>query len=425
MSNTKRSWFIFLIGAGLTLILAGLSPLVIAYAQEATPEASAEAVENEPQPEATRESIYEITVPPETITGNNSYCLVCHNQPWDTVTLPDGSIQNLFVNPNTIASSVHGANSSTGTFGCVDCHGEDRFPHNDPSPTDDRAYTLDSVSICASCHTEEVEALQIGLHEQAILDGNREAAVCTDCHGAHDVQPVVEEPDLIAGICGECHTTTLAEWRVSDHVDIGPLGCVTCHSPHSQRLRAGNDSDELCINCHEDVSNVFVHDQHLEGEAPIDCIDCHMDREEQPAQLISVVGTNQSTGHSMLLDATPCNTCHEELVTSGEWDQLIADRAPVETAPIEAPPTEVAAETVVDTSSQSYVQLLQGLILGLGFGATVAAVFVSRGNHSTTVVEAVPLPPDVTTSEVPAAQDSTPTSVPNGDQGESDEPTRE
>lgn len=408
MSNTKRTSFVFLIGAGLTLILAGLSPFMIAFAQEATPEGA----EATPQAEAAQRSIYEITVPPETITGNNSYCQVCHNQPWDTVTLPDGSIQNLYVNPNTIAASVHGANSSTGTFGCVDCHGEDRFPHNDPSPTDDRAYTLSSVSICASCHTEEVKALEIGLHEQAILNGNREAAVCTDCHGAHNVQPVVEEPDLIAGICGECHTTTMREWRASDHVAIGPLGCVTCHSPHSQRIRAGNNSDELCINCHEDVSNVFVHDQHLDNENPVSCIACHMDRDEQPAQLVSVVGTTASTGHSMLMDSKPCNTCHEQLVVSGEWDRLISARAPVEIAPVTAPTAEVADETPVEATSQSYVQLVQGLILGLGFGATIAAVFVSRGNRSAaTIVE--PEAPDAPESELP--------SVESPDQGEIDE----
>lgn len=387
MSISKRSFMIFLVGAGLTLILAGLSPLLLVRAQEATTEPPVETVEpaaeSALEAEGTPEAVYHVSGEPIEVTGDNSYCMVCHNQPWDTVTLGDGSIQNLFVNPATIAASVHGANSSEGTFGCVDCHGEDAFPHNLPSPSDDRAYTLYSVSICAQCHVDEVTELESGLHEQAILAGDHEAAVCTDCHGAHDVQPVVEEPELIAGVCGDCHTNTLVEWRASEHVDIGPLGCATCHSPHSQRLRAGNTPDELCINCHEEAPELFVHAQHLGSESPVTCVDCHMYTEPHlDTQLVGITTLDAPTGHSMELDSTPCNTCHEELVVSGEWSQLIANRDTVaqETAILEPTPDPLEqAEEVTAASNDSLVQLIQGLVLGLGFGVTFATVIIARG----------------------------------------------
>lgn len=385
MSATKRSLIIALVGIGLTLIAAGLSPLLIAQAQEATPE---------PTPDATPiiTEIYDLE-PISEITGNNSYCLVCHSQPWQTVTLGDGTIQNLYVDPNTVHDSVHGAGNPQGELGCTDCHGQEAFPHNNPSPANSREYAIYAVSLCGRCHADKVAELENGLHERAILSGNTEAAVCTDCHGSHAVQPVVEQPELIAGVCGDCHDNTLDEWRVSAHNEIGPLGCATCHSPHSQQLRAGNDSNELCTNCHDNVEDRFIHGVHWGEDAadPVACVDCHMYTGEPDGSAVLISDTvsvfDLQTGHTMKMSATPCTTCHEDMVASGEWAQLMADRTVVvEMAPTNEPgavASENELEAAVEESAQtSYVPLLQGLILGLGFGVTFAAVFIARGNRA-------------------------------------------
>lgn len=401
MSTTKRSWIIALVGIGLSLIAAGLSPMLLARAQDATPEVTPDA----PQ------GLYQVEAPPE-VTGDNSYCMICHSQPWQTVTLGDGTIQNLYVDPDTIANSVHGEDSPSGTLGCIDCHGADAFPHNNPTPADGRAYALYAVELCVSCHADEVEELINGLHEEAILAGNTSAAVCTDCHGAHAVQPVVEQPELIAGVCGDCHENTLTEWRVSAHNDIGPLGCATCHSPHSQRLRAGNTSDELCLNCHEDVGERFVHTQHNSSEAPVACVDCHMFRESQHiqdslAQPVSLF--EQSTGHTMVMDTAPCTTCHEELVRSGDWERLVAERevvAPPE-VPAEIPLDEMQA-AVSESAETSYIPLIQGLVLGLGFGVTFAAIFLTRGNRSPQPVEAAHAPTEAPHTPIPPVSNEPP-----------------
>jgi hypothetical protein len=412
----SHAWIVSLVGVGLTLILAGVLPLVVsaqeATSPEATPEVETLATEAQTAEtpseaavpagaEVTPEPVYQVGDPPE-VTGSNSYCMICHNQPWHTVTLPDGSIQNLYVNPDTIAASVHGEDSESGTLGCIDCHGADSFPHDQPTPPDERSYTLGAVSMCVSCHADQVAELEMGLHEEAIRAGNRSAAVCTDCHGAHDVQPVVEEPDLIAGVCGDCHTSTLEEWRVSAHVDIGPLGCATCHSPHSQRLRAGNTPSELCINCHEDMPDIFTHVTHV-GSEMVNCTDCHMYTPTQPDTVaVALTVATMPTGHTMRMDTTPCTTCHEQLVSSGEWDRLVAARPAAETAPPDesaltvdiAPGAELAAAEAV-TAQSSVVPLIQGLILGLGFGVTFAAVFITRGNRvrsQTTDAHAEPAP---------------------------------
>lgn len=318
------------------------------------------------------DSDVEIAIEP---TGDNGYCSICHNQPLRTTRLADGTILNLYVNPEMILASVHGPSEDSSGLGCLDCHGEDSFPHNDPEPESGRAYTIDMVSLCTSCHVTQGEDLTMGLHAQAISEGNLEAAVCTDCHGAHHIQSAESFPDLVAGVCGDCHENTYDEWIISDHADIGPLGCATCHDHHAQTLRVGETSTDLCINCHSEMPDFHAHNVHLEIENPIACADCHMYREDT-TELISVMELD-STGHSMLMDTTPCTTCHEQLVESGEWDQIISDRygaSAAETTVDEVREPEEPEEEETDNT----VSILQGLLVGLGLGVTFTIVFITR-----------------------------------------------
>lgn len=381
MANKRRSLIVFFTGAGITFLIAGLLPF-IALAQEGTAA---------PSPEATPEAapgFYDLeNAPVIEATGNNSYCIVCHTQPLHTVTLQDGNILNLYVNPEMIANSVHGTNTPSGRLGCVDCHGENSFPHSGPTPTDQREYTIKSVQFCISCHADETNALQHGLHEQAILRGNTQAAVCTDCHGAHNIQQVARFPDLVAGVCGDCHATTLVEWRSSRHVDIGPLDCATCHSPHSQRIRIGTTSNELCLNCHKQMPAIFSHNQHVVENSQVECVDCHMF--VAPQNSTQVVSTSPvplgATGHTMQVQTLACNTCHQNMVDSGEWAQIAGDIETIraERNALQQRVAELEAVQVTEVAAQdtNFLQLIQGLILGLGFGVTIAAVFIARGNR--------------------------------------------
>lgn len=362
MNNRRRSLIILCVGVGLTLMLAGLVPLA-ATAQESTP-----------VPEATEASVYDPSTPPITPTGNNSYCAVCHSQPLRAVALPDGFTLRLYVTPQMIADSVHGGETP---LGCVDCHGIDAFPHSGPTPSSHRQYTLDSVKMCVGCHVTEATDLQNGLHEQAILAGNTAAAVCTDCHGAHDVLPVNEQPEITAGICGTCHTDTLVQWQGSPHVNIGPLGCASCHSPHTQMIRAGDTPNGLCLNCHEEELvqiDLWVHTSHINPDSEVGCVDCHMhfDGTTPDAQTVSLNPLNGG-GHTMSVVTVACTTCHENYVSVE-----VTPEAP-------QPPTTAVINEEGDAEparggTGEFVELLQGLILGLGFGATGAAIFVSRGN---------------------------------------------
>lgn len=394
ISISKRRLIILLVGFGLTLILVGLVPLVMAQEATSTPEPIETSEPVAATPEAAPSSSTIVNADAPKPTGNNSYCAVCHNQPWRTKTLANGNMLNLYVDPEVLEGSVHGINNPQGKLGCVDCHGTDAFPHNQPDPADSRAYTIASIDRCYACHEKQKLELESGLHEEAILAGDNGAAVCTDCHGAHNIQRVASQAGLVAGVCGDCHTTTLTEWQMSAHVEIGSQGCATCHSPHSQRLRIDSESsdstpDEVCTNCHkqdEDLPNLpdlWVHTQHrgnLATEMNVACVECHMyvaDGTETitdaTTDTTSVSNPSHPTGHSMLLDTAPCTHCHEQLVSS--------EAPAVEATPAEAQHESEGTSTASDGDQTNLVQLLQGLILGLGFGITGAAVFITRGNR--------------------------------------------
>lgn len=197
-------------------------------------------------------------------TGDDSYCLVCHAQENQSYTLPDGTVLDLYVNPQTLADSVHGSSNPQGALGCVDCHGNNVFPHDAPPPANARIHTIENSLNCTSCHESHAEELAPSVHYTAIVAGNLRAATCVDCHGGHAVVPVVEETKLsITQNCATCHTATYAEYQESVHGeallagDPNVPGCLDCHGVHGIQHPTTalfrNRSPQLCATCHADA----------------------------------------------------------------------------------------------------------------------------------------------------------------------------
>lgn len=273
-----------------------------------------------------------------TPTGDDSYCLVCHAQPDQMYTLADGSMFEIAVDPQEIANSVHGTQSENGSLGCIDCHGESVFPHLQPLPASNRAYTVQqSAEVCTTCHQDQITELVDSVHYQALAEGNLNAATCVDCHGAHDVQPLAESPQQIALTCGNCHAAVFQEYEHSVHGealfegDSNVPTCTNCHGVHGIQNPTTalfrNRSPELCADCHADAELMAQYDittnvfesyltdfhgttialfQQQDPNAPTNkavCIDCHGVHDITPAddEKSRVVREN-------LLDT--CQQCH-------------------------------------------------------------------------------------------------------------------
>ena len=246
----------------------------------------------------------------------NDACLGCHGKPDLSMTLESGEPIPLYVDLSVFRTSVHGRAGQA----CVQCHTDlDGYPHPAVAAKTRRDFTLQLYQTCRQCHADEYERTLDSAHEQASASGNLEAAICTDCHNAHQMQPLTDKETgrllpgartLIPLTCARCHSAIYEKYRSSVHGSalIGEGNadvptCIDCHGVHNipdPRTAAFRlDSPGLCAKCHADpaimsryglstgVLSTYVADFHgttvtlfekqspdAETNKPV-CFDCH------------------------------------------------------------------------------------------------------------------------------------------------------
>ena len=280
----------------------------------------------------------------------NEYCLSCHGQPDQIKDLPSGERLYLTIDPRLYADSVHGQ----GGYACVQCHTDIRtFPHPESKAQDRRDVTLSMYTTCKQCHSGNFEKTLDSVHQKALEEGNKNAAVCSDCHNPH-AQQRLTHPDTrqllprahvqIPQTCARCHSEIYDQYKKSVHgaarlENINPdvPACIDCHGVHNIpdpttaafRLR----SPELCAKCHTDptrmskygistqVLNTYLADFHgttvtlFEKQTPDQvtnkpvCFDCHgihdIARPDDPQKGLQVKENLLQTCQKCHPDATP------------------------------------------------------------------------------------------------------------------------
>jgi hypothetical protein len=183
--------------------------------------------------------------------------------------MPGGNIASQFhdgIHGRALAGAARGSAPT-----CTNCHGAHSIrPKSDPQSSTNRAKVPDT---CGSCHTREREQFARGQHGKLRQDGNLGAPGCTDCHGAHRIQPhdlplftteVIKE-------CGNCHADYLKTYRDTFHGQVTALGysrvatCASCHGSH-EILPASNPASTVspqnrvktCQKCHAGASENFA-----------------------------------------------------------------------------------------------------------------------------------------------------------------------
>jgi len=246
----------------------------------------------------------------------NDTCLQCHSDSSLSMSLDDGTQFSLFIEQETYDNSIHGMQD----YACVQCHtnlGE--YPHPSFTARDRRDLATQLYTSCHRCHSGQYEKTLDSVHELAREEGNREAAICTDCHGAHNTQRLTdpetkallpEARTRIPQTCALCHSLIDEKYRNSVHGSalIGEGNpdvptCIDCHGVHSiedpTTITFRLNSPLLCSDCHTDpqrmakygisteVFNTYVADFHgttitlfeklspdAESNKPV-CFDCH------------------------------------------------------------------------------------------------------------------------------------------------------
>jgi cytochrome b subunit of formate dehydrogenase len=182
--------------------------------------------------------------------------------------------------------SFHGKAVQLGNAGaatCVDCHGSphELLPAGDPKS---RVYHANVPATCGACHSQQfvmeknglsvqmVASYQQSVHGHAVANGSEKAAVCTDCHGTHEILDAKDSKSPIFKFnvpltCGKCHEQISKEFQQSIHGTAIAKGnwqapvCTDCHGIHSIKahndpnspVSAQNVAQATCARCHEGV----------------------------------------------------------------------------------------------------------------------------------------------------------------------------
>ena len=171
---------------------------------------------------------------------------------------------------------------------CKDCHTVNgdlttALPAENPKSTVNRAV---SSSTCGKCHSDKnvmqgtgisdrpIMAYRESVHAKAIARGDvLQAAVLTDCHSAHNIQPASDPRSTIAKTniavtCGRCHGTESRQFVESVHGEAVTRGvsrspsCTDCHGIHdiqrpvdpTKANPSAAVATDSCAKCHEGVA---------------------------------------------------------------------------------------------------------------------------------------------------------------------------
>ncbi len=272
-------------------------------------------------------AIFGFAKTPAAPVDKSAECLACHSDPTLAKDV-NGKAVSLHVDEAKFKGSIHGS-----MFACTDCHKDIKgFPHENPAKVDcaschsgevenykssvhgkalaagntnaatclschgspheivvagDPASPVSHQNVpktCGSCHGQKFVmessgrsaapffSYQESVHGKAVAAGSDKAAVCTDCHGSHDIMNAADPKSSIfkfnvPNTCAKCHNDVKTEFMASIHgqaiakgVSAAPV-CTDCHGIHgikshvdpNSSVSAQNLARTTCAKCHESV----------------------------------------------------------------------------------------------------------------------------------------------------------------------------
>jgi hypothetical protein len=161
---------------------------------------------------------------------------------------------------------------------CWDCHGKHNIRRADDPESS--VFRTNIPRTCSTCHEDMSVVIKYHIHSEMPYQEYMKsvhgralfqkgllhyAAVCTDCHGIHDIQGV-GEPHLMArdpATCGRCHELIFGEYK---------------DSIHGRQALAGNPDSPLCVDCHGEHGITSPQDKAspaYRSNVPDTCSSCH------------------------------------------------------------------------------------------------------------------------------------------------------
>lgn len=183
--------------------------------------------------------------------NQENLCLACH--------LDDKMKQTKF-SKSLIEydKSVHGLAITKGNQAaaiCTDCHGVHDLEKSD-SPNS-RINAKNVSKICGQCHVGIAQEYRISVHGIALERGNKDAPTCTYCHGEHNINPVIDVPTKMF---------TNNQINPEAAMKTKMVYCVKCHADEAMMAKY----NILPFNkAHEWLPSLAAHNE------TVRCVDCH------------------------------------------------------------------------------------------------------------------------------------------------------
>lgn len=224
---------------------------------------------------------------------------------------------------------------------CVSCHGGDPGAVSVEAAHRGRfrgtPRRRDIPALCGECHSNpelvrpynlpsnQLALYQTSQHGKLLAEGDETVAVCTDCHGSHEIRKTQDPLSRvfvrnIPQTCGRCHGKDGPAPPQGDEGDpytaysesvhgrsllqdgnLSAPQCSSCHGAHGAAPAGLGDVEKICGHCHGTTRAYFLQGPHWKGmdEAGLpECAACHDHHR--------VMGTSLD-----MLDSL-CSKCHEE-----------------------------------------------------------------------------------------------------------------
>lgn len=149
--------------------------------------------------------------------------------------------------------SIHGMSVKAGEIYaavCSDCHGSHDI-HSSSNP-ESGVYKFNIPATCGKCHGNVLQTYKMSVHAKAFMAGIKDAPVCTDCHDEHTIQSHSDPassvaPQSIVKTCSKCHASEKITLKYGLPTDVLPL---YLGSYHGTAYQYGSATVANCASCH-------------------------------------------------------------------------------------------------------------------------------------------------------------------------------
>lgn len=263
---------------------------------------------------------------------------------------------------------------------CTSCHGgndqvEDEVAAHQGNGWRGKISRQDGPGVCASCHADEKKMQPYDLpvdqyslyqtsgHGRLHAKGDMKAAICSDCHGVHEILSPHDPASRtyvsnIPSTCGSCHgdSTMVRERKMRDayHEYLGSVHarslfdrenlkaptCVSCHGVHGAARSEVGDVNKVCGRCHTAERRYFQSGPHASGMAAkelAECSSCHEAHDIKSSEIARLAtscvqchakgSANEVLGGTLLADYRSA----EEAIQRAEVSIRRGDAVPIQT----------------------------------------------------------------------------------------------